>query len=138
MKWLRFSPILVIVGIIVYLIATSFTGALTYYVTASEFHKNTSKYADKSLKIAGWVQKDSIKRHPKNPLNLQFLVRESGVLIPVRFNGIVPDTFKDDAEVVVTGRWTGQHFQATELLAKCASKYSEKLPEQEKPFPENK
>jgi cytochrome c-type biogenesis protein CcmE len=38
----------------------------------------------------------------------------------------VPDTFLDDAEVVVTGRLTPEGFMATEMTAKCPSKYEEK------------
>ena len=41
----------------------------------------------------------------------------------VRYAGVVPDTFKDAAEVVVKGTFTGNLFQATEILAKCPSKY---------------
>ena len=44
--------------------------------------------------------------------------------VTVRYEGIVPDTFKDDAEVIVTGI-LGQDelFRGSELVAKCPSKY---------------
>ena len=41
-----------------------------------------------------------------------------------RFRGIAPDTFTDSVDVVVGGRMGADGtFQATELLAKCASRY---------------
>ena len=40
------------------------------------------------------------------------------------YRGIAPDTFTDSVDVVVSGRMgTDGTFQATELLAKCASRY---------------
>jgi cytochrome c-type biogenesis protein CcmE len=44
--------------------------------------------------------------------------------VTVRYTGVVPDTFKDDAEVIVTGTLGSDGvFQASDLLAKCPSKY---------------
>ena len=41
-----------------------------------------------------------------------------------RYHGIVPDTFVDNADVVVEGRLAGDGtFEAHTLLAKCPSKY---------------
>ena len=42
----------------------------------------------------------------------------------VAYKGIAPDTFTDGVDVVVEGRLdTNGTFQATTLLAKCASRY---------------
>jgi len=41
------------------------------------------------------------------------------------YTGIVPDTFKDDSEVVLTGMLTKDGFMANDLTAKCPSKYDE-------------
>jgi cytochrome c-type biogenesis protein CcmE len=43
--------------------------------------------------------------------------------VPVRYAGTVPDTFKDRAEVVLKGQLKDGSFQATEISAKCPSKY---------------
>jgi cytochrome c-type biogenesis protein CcmE len=37
----------------------------------------------------------------------------------------VPDTFKDDSEVVLTGVLTTDGFMANDMTAKCPSKYDE-------------
>jgi cytochrome c-type biogenesis protein CcmE len=50
-----------------------------------------------------------------------------GKTITVRYAGIVPDTFKDDAEVIVSGSVKGDGtFVAKDLIAKCPSKYEAK------------
>ena len=41
----------------------------------------------------------------------------------VYYNGTRPDLFKDDAEVVVAGKFDNNLIMATELQTKCASRY---------------
>jgi cytochrome c-type biogenesis protein CcmE len=51
-------------------------------------------------------------------------VTDGAHTFPVVYRGIAPDTFTDSVDVVVSGRMgTDGTFQATELLAKCASRY---------------
>lgn len=52
---------------------------------------------------------------------------ESGQTVAVFYQGAMPDTFKDESDVVLTGTYKGEQFVATEVLAKCASRYEEKL-----------
>jgi cytochrome c-type biogenesis protein CcmE len=58
-------------------------------------------------------------------MTVDFVMTEGGATLPVRYTGIVPDTFKDEAEVVVEGVLNPDKasFQAHTLLAKCPSKY---------------
>ena len=47
---------------------------------------------------------------------------------PVTYRGLAPDTFTDEADVVVEGRLARDGtFHATTLLAKCGSRYEAKL-----------
>ena len=52
----------------------------------------------------------------------------------VSFKGALPDTFKEDAEVIVEGKFSpdGQVFMARTLVTKCPSKYEEQSKEMEK------
>jgi cytochrome c-type biogenesis protein CcmE len=45
--------------------------------------------------------------------------------VQASYTGVVPDTFKDDAEVVLTGRLGPQGFEVEPngVMAKCPSKY---------------
>ncbi len=57
-------------------------------------------------------------------MDVRFNVTDGQAAIPVEYHGVVPDTFVDGADVVVEGglRQDGT-FVASNLLAKCPSKY---------------
>jgi len=59
---------------------------------------------------------------------------ERGKSLRVEYKGALPDTFKDDVEVIVEGRFTpdGELFEAKTLVTKCPSKYEEQSKEMEK------
>ena len=53
------------------------------------------------------------------------MAKHCGAIAEAYFAGVVPDTFKDSAEVVLKGQLHGQQFQANEVMAKCPSKYQQ-------------
>jgi cytochrome c-type biogenesis protein CcmE len=55
-------------------------------------------------------------------------VQNKGSAVDASYHGVVPDTFKDDAEVVLTGRLTPTGFNVAPngVMAKCPSKYEPK------------
>lgn len=68
--------------------------------------------------VPGSVQRDSSGRM------VSFRMTDGRATYPVVYRGIIPDTFSDSVEVVVEGRLDASGtFQATTLLAKCASRY---------------
>ncbi|WP_316901634.1 cytochrome c maturation protein CcmE [Pseudodesulfovibrio indicus] len=58
---------------------------------------------------------------------------EADKTLRVQFKGALPDTFKEDVEVIVEGRFTpdGQVFVAKTLVTKCPSKYEEQSKQME-------
>ena len=57
---------------------------------------------------------------------IAFRVTDGTAELPVTYRGLVPDTFTDqqDIEVIVEGRLGRDGvFQATDVLAKCGSRY---------------
>jgi len=57
---------------------------------------------------------------------LQFLLTRNGATITVKYVGKdpIPDTFKDDCEAVIDGRYRESGiFEGEVIQAKCASKY---------------
>lgn len=58
----------------------------------------------------------------------------SGQSLRVEYKGALPDTFKDDVEVIVEGAFTqdGSVFKAKTLITKCPSKYEEQSKEMDK------
>ena len=91
------------------------------YFTVSELSKNVSQI--NKMKLGGRILPDSIKINPDNLLEVSFYVYDSENTVLVEYNGIRPDLFKDDAEVVVTGSYSNNRIIAEELQTKCASRY---------------
>jgi cytochrome c-type biogenesis protein CcmE len=46
--------------------------------------------------------------------------------MPVQYTGILPDLFRDNQSVIATGHMAGDHFVATEVLAKHDETYMPK------------
>jgi cytochrome c-type biogenesis protein CcmE len=97
-------------------------GGFAYYMTVSEFLADPERGAD-GLRINGKVVTGSIERHSSGQ-EVDFLVSDGAAELPVRYAGVIPDTFVDDSDVVVEGKLDESGtFQAHTLLAKCPSKY---------------
>jgi cytochrome c-type biogenesis protein CcmE len=107
--------------------------ALTYFHPADAVLAQKTELVGKRIRMGGHVTKGSIFQK-KGTLDYQFDVRPVPAMlkhpefanssVTVRYMGVVPDTFKDDAEVIVTGTLGPDGvFQANDLLAKCPSKY---------------
>ncbi|MCA2992837.1 cytochrome c maturation protein CcmE, partial [Gemmatimonas sp.] len=66
---------------------------------------------------------------------LTFIMTDGTKTYPVHYRGVAPDTFTDGVDIVVEGRLDANGvFQATTLLAKCASRY-ENAPGQPGQYP---
>ena len=119
---------LLIVGAVSYLMVSGIDDTMVYYYTLSELKEKKSDLAGVDLRIHGHVSSGTI-RIDRELSQVDFLVMEKKTThtLPVTYQGIIPDTFKDGAEVVVEGTYQADrhHFQATVLMAKCPSKYEE-------------
>ncbi|MCC7459922.1 MAG: cytochrome c maturation protein CcmE [Proteobacteria bacterium] len=123
-KWIiGIAFVLLGLGII---LTTNLPSSLQYYVTVDEFFRDVKKYDNLEIKMAGKVVPGSIVK-AEDGMNWKFDVQNEGKIIPVTYRGAMPDTFKDEAEVVVTGTYKDPVFAGNHVLAKCASRYEEKL-----------
>jgi cytochrome c-type biogenesis protein CcmE len=126
--WLRRKRFL-IVGMVVaialgYLGFTAFQGASMYYLTVDELvARNDAAYGER-VRLMGKVEEGSVVRNSETN-TLHFAVTdEDGTSLPVVYSGMVPDAFKQGADVVVEGSlMRAGMFQAESLLVKCPSKY---------------
>jgi cytochrome c-type biogenesis protein CcmE len=121
---------LIVVGTVAWLAITGAGKAKSYYVTIAELQAMGSKAYSKNLRVAGNVQPGSIQRSGPDA---RFTLVELGKTIPVDYQGSEPppDTFKDDAQALAIGTWGRDNvFHATQLQAKCASKYAPAKPGQ--------
>lgn len=101
----------------------AFMSAATYYLTVSELKaKGDAAYGER-VRLGGTAQAGSIAYENKSRM-LRFSVTDGNESLPVVYQGVVPDSFKPDAEVILEGQVAEDGtFQATSLLAKCPSKY---------------
>lgn len=109
-----------------FLLFNSLDSSLVYYYTVDEVLAGESDFSGRGVRISGWVEPDTVSLAGDGKGMLFTTVNKaSGASMRVRYNGIVPDTFKEDSEVVVEGIWDagGGEFAANVLLAKCPSKY---------------
>jgi cytochrome c-type biogenesis protein CcmE len=98
-----------------------------YYKHVDEVMGQPDQWYGKKLRLHGYVVKDSILKK-RDSLDYRFQVQNNGQVVLASYTGIVPDTFKNDAEVVVSG-YLGPHGFAVEpngVMAKCPSKYQAK------------
>jgi cytochrome c-type biogenesis protein CcmE len=95
-----------------------------YYMHVDEVMANPGQWQGKNLQVHGFVVKDSILRK-RDSLEYRFKVQSKGAIIDATYTGIVPDTFKDESEVVLKGRLGAGGFQVAPngVMAKCPSKY---------------
>jgi cytochrome c-type biogenesis protein CcmE len=97
-------------------------GTMLYYLTVSEFLQQPDPGA-RDFRVNGRVEPGSIERLPTGQ-DVRFVMTDGTGSVPVTYHGIIPDTFVDEAAVVVEGRLQGDgSFRAHTLLAKCPSKY---------------
>ncbi|MBI4665632.1 MAG: cytochrome c maturation protein CcmE [Nitrospinae bacterium] len=115
---------LIIVGAIGYLIYTGIQASGSYYKTVSEVTALGSRASNMSLRLEGKVVPGTIERDTSN-LKLNFHITDkSKKTIPVFYEGIVPDMFQDNIDVVVEGKLADNgKFVATKLLTSCPSRY---------------
>ena len=79
-----------------------------------------SDWTGKKLQVHGYVVPGSIGKK-QDRLEYRFDIQRNGKTLRAFYNGIVPDTFKNDSEVVLTGVLTADGFVAHDMTAKCPS-----------------
>ena len=114
---------IIIVLVVIGLMIVGMQGATTYYFTASEVKAKGSTLYGETIRMSGRALEGTVEADSKN-LTMKFIVTDDVAQVPVAFKGIVPDTFKPGADVVLEGKYSEEGvFQATSLLTKCPSKY---------------
>jgi cytochrome c-type biogenesis protein CcmE len=112
-----------------WLMASSIAQTKEYYLTPTEMAarlKENPGFKGADVRIGARVVPGSIKRDPggrEYSFRVVDTTKNAADTLNVYYRGLAPDTFTDGVDVVVAGRATDGTFQATTLLAKCASRY---------------
>ncbi len=128
----------VVLGTIGYLAFSGSAANKSYYVTIVEMQKMGDQAYKNNLRVEGYVKPKSIEQSGPN---VDFVLTEfeshnpkatpNPHAIRVVYQGTEPppDTFKGDAQALAIGTWGRDGvFHATQLQAKCASKYAPAQP----------
>jgi len=130
--WKILLTIAIAIGGVTFLALQSL-GEVEYYVHVDELVANTAKWKEaRSVQIHGYAHNVPLKgTMVGETIRREFELEWKGKTIPVRHDGVVPDTFKEEAETVVKGRLVeedGKLMVVTiggeqGIMAKCPSKY---------------
>tara|TARA_X000000368_G_scaffold6379_1_gene4935 strand:- start:6287 stop:6700 length:414 start_codon:yes stop_codon:yes gene_type:complete len=101
------------------LILFSLNSKLDLFYTPSEMLQADIKSGYR-IKLGGMVKNGSIER---DGTNIRFLVTDFIKEVPVTFDGIPPDLFKEDSGVVILGYFLDGMFEAEEIFAKHDENY---------------
>lgn len=106
-----------------YLCFTGFSDNSVYFLNVSEAHA-ASPDKLRQARLFGLVSGDNMNKKI-NSLSFHLVDKDNSALtIPVHYTGMVPDTFKAGAEVIVEGSMNPDgKFNAKTLMTKCPSKY---------------
>ncbi|MGQ0600157.1 MAG: cytochrome c maturation protein CcmE [Anaerolineales bacterium] len=144
----------VIIAAIVFLIATTMTSTLQYFLTIEELQAQGAGVVGKNLRVSGAVLGDTITYDPQTleitfemanvPGDLaevekagglaevlhQAVQNTSAARVTVKYIGPKPDLLRHEAQAIVTGK-LGEDgvFYADELQLKCPTRYDEAAPQ---------
>jgi cytochrome c-type biogenesis protein CcmE len=126
-KYGKFAILMaIIVGSLLWLATAGIQGSQTYYKTITELRQMGDNAKSRHVRVGGDVQSNSIV-HAAGQVRFN-LVQDKEIL-PVAYEGRdpLPDTFRDGAQALADGRLGPDGvFHASEIQAKCASKYAPK------------
>ncbi len=109
------------VGLAAALGFTAFRKNMMYFYTPSDLLSGKLA-AGAALQLGGLVEKGSLKRG--EGLNIEFVMSDCRNAVPVHYEGVLPDLFREGQGVVATGHMNAdQVFVASTILAKHDENY---------------
>jgi cytochrome c-type biogenesis protein CcmE len=111
--------------------AVLLAGALIYTSFSASTQASTpsdllaSAEPGRSYELTGKVVADSVDKDGER-LTFRIRDREGSASVPVAYEGVVPDPFREGREVIVSGELKGKTFVAERdsLITKCPSKFT--------------
>ena len=113
------GSVLVAVVAVVALVLNAFQSNLVFFYSPTQVSRHEAPEG-RTFRIGGMVEKGTLAR---DGTDVRFVVTDTAVSIPVRYQGILPDLFKEGKGVVAQGRLEDGTFVAREILAKHDENY---------------
>lgn len=126
----KVKVIVALAAVVVALVVTGFLlkgSSANYYITPAEL-KQQVDYNGEKLRVAGKVVSNSMKwDQASSTMSFKIRFENEKVVLPVVYQGLVPETFTQDSKVIVEGFLNANKvFEAEKILVKCPENY---LPE---------
>ena len=121
-RLLAVTAILTGVGAATALAMLAFEDNLLYFYNPTQVMAGEAP-TDRMFRIGGMVTEGSLQR-TEGTLKIRFVVTDYKQSIPVRYEGLLPDLFREGQGVIAHGRLTDNgEFLASEVLAKHDENY---------------
>lgn len=115
----------VIFGVIAYLIFFGLTQTSQWSVPVGELLARGDSAVGQGARVSGQLEANSVQKDVKAN-KIAFVLTDGTNRLPVIYSGVVPDTFERAVEVVAEGKLNADgSFTASNILARCPSKYDE-------------
>jgi cytochrome c-type biogenesis protein CcmE len=115
---------LVMLGTAAALVLTAFEDNLVFFFSPTDL-KAKAITPEQRIRVGGLVEEGSIEKSADG-LVVNFRVTDLQNVVPVTFNGVLPDLFREGQGVVAEGRFIQGTFKASEVLAKHDETYMPK------------
>lgn len=120
--------LLVLVAALVTLFLFGFNGAAVYAMPVDQLAAKRLAFVGRKVRVEGELVAGTLTRRDQ-PCEYRFTLQKEAARLPVRYaQCVIPDTFRDmpggGVQVTVEGALAeGGEFNASLVMAKCASKY---------------
>ena len=111
--------VVVVLGAVVALVLSAFQSNLVFFYSPSQIASKEAP-TGRTFRLGGLVVANSLKR---DGMKVSFEVTDTAQTALVRYQGILPDLFKEGKGVVAQGQLRDGVFEAKEVLAKHDENY---------------
>ena len=112
--------VLAAVGTATALVLNAFNSNLVFFYTPTQIVSKEAPQG-RTFRVGGMVTPGSVAR---DGVTVRFVVTDTAQSVPVRYEGALPDLFKEGKGAVVQGKLeAGGQFKASEVLAKHDENY---------------
>lgn len=113
------AGVVLVVGAAATLILNAFNSNLVFFYSPTQIASKEAPEG-RTFRLGGLVLEGSVKREG---VAVNFVVTDTAQTVPVYFEGILPDLFKEGKGVVAQGKLENGVFRAKEVLAKHDENY---------------
>ncbi|NVB36515.1 cytochrome c maturation protein CcmE [Pseudenhygromyxa sp. WMMC2535] len=115
----------VVLTAVAFLVLSSPEEGVLEYVYVDKVVASPGDYDGREFKVHGNVVEDSLRQAENG--DYLFVIEYKGERLKVVYDDLLPDTFMEGGEVVLTGNLDedGTTLRSSEMTAKCPSKYEE-------------